>query len=575
VEDNTLTTEQTTFQNYPTGGNRSSLELFDHTDFSGSVYTRSQLLNGGNNSQVGLSKSLKVYPGDVIHAEVYAKYWNVTSNSSNIAGFAAALTGAFGVTAVMTGEAGKAFSALNSYGGAVAGAGGSGSPTAPKAFITVLLFDNNFNFVDVAYDQIDVNAQQIGASPKAAFDLLVRDVTIKEPGYAYIYVSNENPTQVDVFFDDLSITHTKTNVVQFSEYYPFGMQTSNSWTRENTKGNQFLYNQGTEANATTGWYDLFFRNYDPTLGRFAQVDPLASQYHNQTTYQYGNNDPVYWSDPSGAGGDSNRSWENMTPNQRVDATFDAGNAGVYGASWDIAKYGGGGGAGGSAFARFGPGDGGAMNNFFNEIAKAKAVMAANRTGSSTTRELIGQSWDATPEDGIGHFRFEGGRFVSWRTMTLNNYYLLSAGDAGKNIKVQAWIRVFKLEQSGPRGPKDGPVPYYGNFLGPGPTANANPYNLIGYDGKILRPIDMLDQASQRHDYSYYLANTGGINGALFDKTVGDADIRLALSANMVILFSVLGVDDLVSGKLVTSDELNWAIGVTLTFSTLGTLKGLH
>jgi RHS repeat-associated protein len=349
VEDNTLTTEQTTFQNYPTGGNRSSLELFDHTDFSGSVYTRSQLLNGGSNSQVGLSKSLKVYPGDVIHAEVYAKYWNVTSNSSNIAGFAAALTGAFGVTAVMTGEAGKAFSALNSYGGAVAGAGGSGSPTAPKAFITVLLFDNNFNFVDVAYDQIDVNAQQVGASPKAAFDLLVRDVTIKEPGYAYIYISNENPTQVDVFFDDLSITHTKTNVVQYSEYYPFGMQTSNSWTRENTKGNQFLYNQGTESNATTGWYDLFFRNYDPTLGRFAQVDPLASQYHNQTTYQYGNNDPVYWSDPSGASSGDAYGDQLMRGNQTaaltfqnfVDAAFAARNdhSTMFGGSWNVLTYG--------------------------------------------------------------------------------------------------------------------------------------------------------------------------------------------------------------------------------------------
>ena len=61
------------------------------------MYTRSNFLNGGYNSQVGLSKSIKVYPGDVIHAEVYAKYWNQSTNNSNLAAFAAALTAAFGV----------------------------------------------------------------------------------------------------------------------------------------------------------------------------------------------------------------------------------------------------------------------------------------------------------------------------------------------------------------------------------------------------------------------------------------------------------------------------------------------
>jgi hypothetical protein len=37
-------------------------------------------------------------------------------------------------------------------------------------------------------------------------------------------------------------------------------------------------NSGTELNPTTNWYDLFFRNYDPVLGRMNQVDPVASKY---------------------------------------------------------------------------------------------------------------------------------------------------------------------------------------------------------------------------------------------------------------------------------------------------------
>lgn len=295
-EDNTLTSESTGFQNYPTGAWRSSVELFDHTDAT-TTYTRSQLLNGAAGGQVGLAKTLKVFPGDVINASVYAKYFNATSTTSNILGFATALTSAFGVTAGSTGDGLKAFTSLNNFGGVVAANNGSGSPTAPKAFITILLFDQNYNFVNLAYDQIDAAFAQSGAT-KSPFDLLTQTVTVREPGYAYIYISNENPTLVDVYFDDLSITHTKTPVIQYNEYYPFGLQTMNSWTRENNSNN-FLYNEGTELNATTGMYDLQFRNYDPVLGRFVQVDPMADSYGSQTPYNYANNDPVTYNDPLG------------------------------------------------------------------------------------------------------------------------------------------------------------------------------------------------------------------------------------------------------------------------------------
>jgi RHS repeat-associated protein len=84
------------------------------------------------------------------------------------------------------------------------------------------------------------------------------------------------------------------------KYYPFGLQTANSWTRENTTGNNFLYNGGTELNTTTSLYDLEYRNYDPILGRMNQVDPMASKYASHSPYSFAFNDPVFWSDPSGA-----------------------------------------------------------------------------------------------------------------------------------------------------------------------------------------------------------------------------------------------------------------------------------
>ena len=295
----TQSTEMSNFgSSYPTGGNRSGLELYDHTDVSGTAYTYSQLLNGGNNSIVGLAKSYKVYPGDKVKIEAYAKYYNPQGTSSNVAAFATALTAAFGVSAGSTGDALLAYQGLNSYGAVVAGGGGNGNATYPKAFVNILLFDKNFKFIDIAYEQID-GGQQVGVTPKAAHDYLSREYTVKEAGYAYVFVSNENPTLVDVYFDDIQMTYTPTNLLQYNEYYPYGLQTANSWTRDNTKNN-FLYNQGTELDTNSGLYETFFRGYDGALGRFHQVDPLADISGSKTPYHYASGNPVMLNDPLGA-----------------------------------------------------------------------------------------------------------------------------------------------------------------------------------------------------------------------------------------------------------------------------------
>jgi RHS repeat-associated protein len=96
------------------------------------------------------------------------------------------------------------------------------------------------------------------------------------------------------------VTVTPTNVVQMNEYYPFGYLAQNSWTRDNTTANNFLANGGTELNATTQLYDLDFRNYDPVLGRLHQVDPLADKYHSFSSFHFSFNNPVGFTDPSGA-----------------------------------------------------------------------------------------------------------------------------------------------------------------------------------------------------------------------------------------------------------------------------------
>jgi RHS repeat-associated protein len=115
---------------------------------------------------------------------------------------------------------------------------------------------------------------------------------------------HEQPTLTDVYGacpaeggDDVKMTHTS-KIIQYNEYYPFGMQSAESYTKANSTNN-FLYDQGGELNTTSGWYDLSFRNYDPALGRFHQVDPMATSFYNLTPYNYAGNNPAMINDPGG------------------------------------------------------------------------------------------------------------------------------------------------------------------------------------------------------------------------------------------------------------------------------------
>ncbi len=72
----------------------------------------------------------------------------------------------------------------------------------PKAYLNWLVFDRNYNQLDGGYVKVSSLAAQ--SSVNNLHEELTHSLTIKEPGYVYIYLSNESETPVDVLLSMIS-----------------------------------------------------------------------------------------------------------------------------------------------------------------------------------------------------------------------------------------------------------------------------------------------------------------------------------------------------------------------------------
>ncbi len=73
--------------------------------------------------------------------------------------------------------------------------------------------------------------------------------------------------------------------------------------------NKNLYNDKELIDeADLDWYDYGYRNYDPQIGRFPQLDPLTDEYPELTNYQYASNEPIANVDMDGL-----ESYQSLTP----------------------------------------------------------------------------------------------------------------------------------------------------------------------------------------------------------------------------------------------------------------------
>ncbi len=92
-------------------------------------------------------------------------------------------------------------------------------------------------------------------------------------------------------------------VYQTDNYYPFGLSmTEGDHLWWNDQANLYTYKFGDkELSRMSGLniYDFGARTYDPAIGRFMQMDPLAEKYYSISPYVYCGNNPINRIDPTG------------------------------------------------------------------------------------------------------------------------------------------------------------------------------------------------------------------------------------------------------------------------------------
>ena len=122
--------------------------------------------------------------------------------------------------------------------------------------------------------------------------------------YAYIYTDHLGNNRLSYSDTNGNGTISTSEIFSKTDYYPFGLKHKGYNDVVSSNGNsvaqKFGYN-GKELNEELGleWHDFGARNFDASLGRWMNLDPLAEKMRRHSPYNYAFNNPIFWVDPDG------------------------------------------------------------------------------------------------------------------------------------------------------------------------------------------------------------------------------------------------------------------------------------
>uniref|UniRef100_UPI0026306E6C RHS repeat domain-containing protein n=2 Tax=uncultured Psychroserpens sp. TaxID=255436 RepID=UPI0026306E6C len=125
--------------------------------------------------------------------------------------------------------------------------------------------------------------------------------------FGYVYQYKDHLGNIRLSYSDTDGSNSinpNLEIVEENNYYPFGLKhkgyNNTVSANSNSQASKYKYN-GKELNEELGldWHDYGARNYDASLGRWMNIDPLAEKYYEYSGYNYTLNNPIMFNDPDG------------------------------------------------------------------------------------------------------------------------------------------------------------------------------------------------------------------------------------------------------------------------------------
>lgn len=143
----------------------------------------------------------------------------------------------------------------------------------------------NYNLIDVL-GQRQHRLLWANLQPEAKYD---RYVTYKN------YEIKDHLSNVRAVVSDRKLSNIRAEVLAYNNYLPFGMPMPDAKFNFNAPDYRYGYNgkeNDNEVKGTSNQQDYGLRVYDPRLGKFLSIDPLAKKFAWNSPYSFAENDVI-------------------------------------------------------------------------------------------------------------------------------------------------------------------------------------------------------------------------------------------------------------------------------------------